>query len=103
MPIGNVLYNPPDVMKVGIKDRVEARVSKNADGGFLRSLKGRGIPHTETTVISELMKVRLSGDDFYIINLNEGEQVIGEVGYSEWAWDVLPKKSGKKHFICMSL
>ena len=96
LPIGKIVFNPPEVMKLGIKDRIEARITKDLQENILASLKGRGIPQSEQLKISELMKVRLSGDDFNIIALNEEEQIIARTGFTEWAWDVTPKKSGKK-------
>jgi hypothetical protein len=96
LPIGKVVFNPPNTMRLGVKERLEARISKDEDANLLKSLKGRGVPQIEELKISEFMKVRLSGEDFNIIPLNEEEQIIGEKGYTEWAWDVTPKKRGKK-------
>ena len=96
LPIGKIVFNPPDVMRLGVKDRIETRISRDINANLLTSLKGRGIPKSEDLKISELMKVRLSGSDFHIVPLNEEEQVIEKIGLTEWAWDVTPKKSGKK-------
>lgn len=97
-PMGKIVFNPPSVMKLGVKDRIEARITRDIKENLLESLKGRGIPQSEQIKISELMKVRLSGSghDFNIIKLNEEEQIIDKTGFTEWAWDVTPKKSGKK-------
>jgi len=73
LPIGKILFNPPEVMKLGVEDRVEARISRDINTNLRASLKGRGTPKTEEIKISELMKVRLSGSDFNIIPLNEEE------------------------------
>ena len=83
-------------MKLGVKDRIETRISRDINANLSASLKGRGIPESEELKISELMKVRLSGSDFNIVSLNEEEQIIGKTGFTEWAWDVKPWKSGKK-------
>ena len=96
LPVGKVVFNPPDTMKVGVKERVETRISRDVDADLMASLKGRGLPQIEELRISELMKVRVSGSDFDITQLNEEEQFIGMEGFTEWAWDILPKKSGKK-------
>jgi len=95
-PMGKIVFNPPSVMKLGVKDRIEARITRDIKKNLLESLKGRGIPQSEQLKISELMKVRLSGHDFNIIKLNEEEQIIDKTDFTEWAWDVIPKKSGKK-------
>ena len=96
LSIGKIVFNPPDVMKVGVKDRIETRITGDIKANLQTSLKGRGIPKTEELKISALMKVQLSGSDFNIIHLNEEEQVIEEIGFTEWAWDVTPQRSGKK-------
>ncbi len=93
---GKVTFNPPDTMKCGATERIEARIAKSIETDLITTLKGRGIPQIEKFKISELMKVRLSGDDFTIAPLNEEEQLIVGTGYTEWAWDVTPQKSGKK-------
>lgn len=96
LTIGKVTFNPPDTMKCGATERIEARIAKSIETDLITTLKGRGIPQIEKFKISELMKVRLSGDDFTIAPLNEEEQLIAGTGYTEWAWDVTPQKSGKK-------
>ncbi len=96
LPLGKVVFNPPDTMKLGVKERIETRISKDVNADLISSLRGRGIPQTEVLKISELMKVRLSGDDFGITPLNEELQIIEATGFTEWAWDVTPTKSGQK-------
>ena len=96
LQVGQVVYNPPDTMRVGVKERVETRISIDKDADLIISLKGRGDPKSEEMIINELMKVRLSGDDFSIIPLNEEEQIIAAKGFTEWAWNVTPTRSGEK-------
>jgi hypothetical protein len=96
LPLGKVVFNPPDTMQVGVKERIETRISRDLSADLVTSLKGRGVPEIEELKISELMKVRLSGDDFDIIPQDEEEQIIEQTGFTEWAWDVTPRKSGKK-------
>jgi len=96
IPVGRVVFNPPEEMKVGIIERIEVRISKNAETDLISALKGRGIAQIENIKVSELMKVRVSGRDFDITSLNEEEQFIDTQGFTEWAWDIVPKKSGNK-------
>ena len=96
MPLGRIVFNPPSSMKVGIKERVEVRISKDFNVDLAAALKGKGVAQIEDVKVSELMKVRLSGDDFNIASLNEEEQVIGKKGFTEWAWDIVPNKRGEK-------
>lgn len=96
LPIGKISFNPPATMKVGVKERIETRISRDINTDLVTSLKGRGLPHVEELTVSELMKVRLSGVDFEINTLNEEEQIIANTGFTEWAWDVTPQNSGNK-------
>lgn len=96
LPIGTIVFNPPETMKVGNADRIEARISRDSNADLITSLKGRGVPRTEELKISELMKVRLSGDHFQIASLNEDDQIVDPSNFTEWAWNVTPKKRGKQ-------
>lgn len=94
--VGKLVFNPSEKMRVGVRERIEVRISKNPDADIVSALKGRGVAQIEDINVSELMKIRLSGSDFNIIPLNEEEQFIGSQGVTEWAWDVIPQKSGNK-------
>jgi hypothetical protein len=94
MPIGNFMFNPPKTMVLGVNERIETRIAKDLDCSLVNALKGRGFPKIENLKISELMKVHLSGNNFDINALNEEEQIVSKEGYTEWAWDVTPLKSG---------
>lgn len=96
LPVGRILFNPPETMKLGTTERIEARISQDSNTNLVASLKGRGVPKIEEIKVSELMKVRLSGHNFQIISLNEENQIIGPSGFTEWAWNVTPEKSGKQ-------
>jgi len=102
LPVGKIVFNPPETMKVAIKERVEARISGDLEADLISSLRGRGIPKIEELKIYELMAVRLTGYDFDIVPLNQEEQIIDTKNFTEWAWDVTPQKSGKKslHLHC---
>ncbi len=91
---GKTVFNPPEKMKVGVSERVEVRISRDSGIDIVSSLKGRGVAQVEDIRVSELMKVRLSGSDFDITPLNEEEQFIGKQGFTEWTWNVIPKKRG---------
>jgi len=95
-PIGKVVFNPPDTMKVGVRERLEVRISRDSNTNLVTALKGQGIAQIENIKVSELMKVRVSGSDFNIIQLNEEEQFVSSQEFTEWAWDITPKTSGKK-------
>lgn len=96
LSLGQILFNPPKEMKVGRSERIEVRIIQNLKTDLFENLKGRGIPEVSIEKVAPFMKVKLSGDCFDINALHEEGQIVSEGGYTEWAWDVLPLKSGSK-------
>lgn len=96
LSIGQILFNPPEIMKVGIKERIEVRISQNIQEDLTESLRGRGLPRVEEIIVGSVMKVRLSGEAFKIESFSDEVQFIGSSGYTQWEWDVIPIKSGNK-------
>jgi hypothetical protein len=96
MPFGAIMFNPPETMTLGVRERIEARISQEFVCSLTDKLNGHGDPQVEELKISELMKIRMSGEDFNINTLNEEEQIIPKEGYTEWAWDVTPQKTGTR-------
>lgn len=95
MPMGQVLFNPPQHMEAGNKYRVVVRVSRNEKVDLTQNLKGKGIPEIENLKIAERLSVLLFGNDFYIQDLNQASQWVEDDGFTEWAWDVTPVKAGE--------
>lgn len=91
---GLVLFNPPQEMKVGIKERVEVRITKTITEDLTEGLRGSGVPHIEEIRVNTLMGVRLNGDNFDIKALSHEEQVVVGKGFTQWDWDVVPLDSG---------
>ena len=91
---GQVLFNAPEEMKVGIKERVEVRIAKNFPGDLTKGLKGKGIPETVEIKVNTLMSVRLRGENFYIKTLSPEGQLVVDAEFTEWDYDVTPLKSG---------
>lgn len=91
---GRVLFNPPQEMKVGVKERVEVRITKTITEDLTVGLRGRGVPQIEEIKVGTLMKVRLMGDSFDMKALSHEEQVVAGEGFTQWDWDVTPLKSG---------
>ncbi|TKB26064.1 hypothetical protein FCL47_09945 [Desulfopila sp. IMCC35006] len=96
LQVGQIAFNPPEMMKVGKPERVEVRITRERNTDFVSTMKGRGHPQVEELKVYEFMRVDLSGDDFTIIPLNEPDQIIASTGFTEWAWTVTPSKRGKK-------
>lgn len=92
---GQILFNVPQEMKVGIKERVEVRITKTITEDLPKGLKGRGLPQIEGIMVNTLMGVRLNKDDnFYINALSHEEQIVAGEGFTQWDWDVTPLESG---------
>ena len=94
LDIGRILFNPPQEMKVGVKDRVEVRIAKTIAEDFIKGLRGRGIPQIEKIKVGTFMKVRLVGDNFDIKSLSHDEQAVEGEDFTQWEWDVTPLTSG---------
>ena len=99
---GRYLFNPPNEMVVDDKFRIELRIVRDSSVDnilFLQAtmsanLQGQGTPQVESLQVGNLMTAKLAGSDFEIISYNEEKQVILNKSYAQWAWDVIPKKSG---------
>lgn len=94
LSLGKILFNIPEEMKVGIKERVEVRIARTIAQNLSEGLRGRGVPQTEKIRVGTFMKVRLMGDNFDIRTLSDEEQLVAGEGFTEWAWDVVPLKYG---------
>jgi hypothetical protein len=91
---GNILFNPSEEMKVGVTERVEARIAKSDTAEFTLTLKGRGEPQIERISVGTCMAVRLTGAKFDIESLSHEEQLVADDRFTQWEWDVTPLKRG---------
>jgi hypothetical protein len=91
---GRILFNPPEKMKVGVRERVEVRITRSFTHDLTRALKGSGKPQIEQIKIGAYMAANLIGQNFEITSLNNEEQVVVGSGFTQWAWDVVPLRSG---------
>jgi hypothetical protein len=81
-------------MKLGDTELVEVRITQNITENFTKGLEGRGDPLINETKVSPTMKVRLTGENFYINPQNGEEQIIESDKHTEWQFYVTPLKSG---------
>ncbi len=100
---GRMLFNPPETMTVGQTERVEVRITREllgldppATDPLTEDLQGSGPPEIEPVQVGTFMRARLLGDNFTITPLNNAEQAVGRTGFTEWAWDVTPRRSGEQ-------
>jgi uncharacterized lipoprotein YbaY len=91
---GKILYNPPTQMTQGKEERVEVRVTQNITGDLNSGLQSSGAAKVEPVLVSPFMHAKLLGDDFSITPLSTDEQVVGETGFTEWVWKVVPEEAG---------
>ena len=55
---GKILFNPPSDMKVGVTERIEARIGKGVIPDFTAGLKGKGQVQIKSLKVSTFMQVR---------------------------------------------
>jgi hypothetical protein len=87
-------------MQVGVKERVEVRITKNTTKEMRdvlrKGLKGQGDPRIEEIEVGDFMTVILTGDNFVIKSLSSKEQMLRPDKFTQWSWDVTPQKKGKQ-------
>jgi hypothetical protein len=97
--LGEVVYKVPDTMIVFTTYKITVRISKksgtiditeNLDGKITKS-------SIKTSSKMEVMLVDPNGDSsFKIKQINNDQQVIDSLGYTEWIFSVTPLKSGNR-------
>lgn len=96
---GRILYNPPQEMTVGQRERVEVRITQSTTANLTQNLQGRGTPQVEQIPVASFMKVRLTGDAFEITPLSSEEQIVVGDTYTQWSWDVVPQRAGEQRLV----
>ncbi len=94
LPIGKILFNPPEEMKACDTELVEVRITQNITEDLTKGLEGRGKAEIRETKVSPYMKVRLTGSAFKIVPEISEPQIIESDKYTEWQFHVTPLKSG---------
>jgi hypothetical protein len=96
---GTLAYNTPERMKVEQTAHIVAKIASEAVSAEALKAQMPQDAGTNTemasTAITPKMKMTLTGADFTITPLSSEEQmVVGSVP-TTWAWDIVPKHSGK--------
>lgn len=96
LPMGRILYVVPDMMKVGVVERVVARIEQQLSDEFFKGLERRGVEKVEEIKVGTFMAVRLTGpkEAFTVERTSSEEQVVAERGVTQWTWDVTPLAAG---------
>ncbi len=92
---GLIYFDIPPQMVVGEKERVGAIIIKE----YLADAKKFDIKHSKKIKITNIMKIRLIGDDFQIVPLSNEEQVIINTGETRWNWDIVPLESSTQSLL----
>lgn len=93
---GRVLYNPPEEMTVGQRERVEVRITRSMTVTMDEELQGRGAPQVEQIPVTTFMKAHLVGDSFRVTPLSSEEQIVLGDTFTQWSWDVVPLAAGEQ-------
>ena len=96
MPLGKILFDTPNQMKVGISERVSIRITKKLTYDFFEDLIHAQEVEVESIRVSQSMAASLRGDDFRIEALGNEEQIIEDNDFTQWDWKVVPLKSGNR-------
>lgn len=93
---GSILYNPPERMRVGERERIEVRITRALSDGLREGLRGEGEPKVDPVLVGTYMKVELTGPDsaFEITPIGSPIIPVLATGFAEWRWDVIPIDSG---------
>lgn len=104
---GKILYNPPTEMVKNKTERVEVRIGRDTvdDKGLIGTgdIQIEDIPVTTTMTVKLCCGATEKDYPFDIVSLNTAEtQLIEPTGYTQWAFDVTPRKSGE-HYLNLSV
>jgi hypothetical protein len=91
---GFVVFNPPLRMTVATTERIETRIARSIAPDLYKGLKGRGELQTEEAKVGPHMTATLVGANFDILQLNSAEQYVPLAAYTQWAWNVTPRRRG---------
>lgn len=105
---GIMAYNIPDDMTVGRHYEIKVRITKDAAGKQqlvvgeegdmpIASVGEKSTITIESIRVESVMSAELTSSDkaFEITTSSTKEQNIEQLGYTEWAWDIKPVKSGE--------
>ncbi len=96
---GHIIFNAPEEMRVGVKERIEARISKSLSDNIIEGLRDRGDPKIEEIRVGTFMTVCLKDsyrDNFHITALGNARQLVPDQGFAQWQWYVVPLIPGNQ-------
>lgn len=90
---GTLKFTPPKEMVLYEKKRIQVQISKRQQQEFMAKAIAEGNT-IDSVAVSDIMTVKLLGEDFEIVPLDDEEQGVTEQGYTQWEFDINPKESG---------
>jgi hypothetical protein len=97
---GEIVYNPPARMQVGVEEPITVRIARGTfEGDLRRDLVGRGLPQVEKIKVGTFMRAELAGPDFRVTALGDRDRVLAEATMQEWRFNVLPVHSGERRIL----
>jgi hypothetical protein len=91
---GLISFNPPVNMELSERERIQIRISKDLHADLLKKMPTATTGTLDSLFVSDVMVVRLTGDDFDIMSFDEEEQGVTDEGYTQWEFDVTPRNTG---------
>jgi hypothetical protein len=92
---GQIAFNAPVAMHLNRKERVQVRISRKFVAGMVESMRRKESVTMDSIMVSDIMLVRLLGDEFKITAFDDEEQGVTEQGYTQWEFDVTPLQDGE--------
>jgi hypothetical protein len=96
--IGQIAYNTPEYLKVGVPSTIEVRLSRNREINIETDFEGEGHIKVDTLELTNRVMVKLvSNDDVIIEPIEPEEQVLDNESFTIWTWKVVAQSSGIKN------
>jgi hypothetical protein len=97
--IGLITNNAPSGMQLNKKERIQIRISRELKEDILESMSKKERVDVDTLMTGDIMTLKLIGEDFSITSYDEEEQGVTAEGFTQWEFDVIPKKTGKHQLL----
>lgn len=98
MALGNIVFNPPDSVKLDASQTIILMLSPKQTPGELeqqlREKGGTGKVEWQSIRISDKMRAVISGDGFQITPLTPETMPVSKMESTEWSWEVRPLRTG---------
>jgi hypothetical protein len=95
LPLANIVFNPPDTMRMEQTQSVQLLLSGSATAEELqKQITAAGSLISDQVQVSNLLDTRLTGVNFQIEAVTPEQQAVGTTRTSHWEWRVTPTRHG---------